>query len=67
MTRWIRRSRDLDDQAGFALILVVGMSLVLMGLLLVGTTVTMHYDAVRGRYGSGNRTVTFQDRLRNVA
>lgn len=30
-------------------------------------TVTMQYDAVRGRYGTGNRTVTFQDRLRNVA
>ena len=30
-------------------------------------TVTMQYDAVRGQYGTGNRTVTFQDRLRNVA
>lgn len=30
-------------------------------------TVTMRYDAVRGQYGTGNRTVTFRDRLRNVA
>jgi prepilin-type N-terminal cleavage/methylation domain-containing protein len=30
-------------------------------------TVTMKYDAIRGIYGTGNRTVTFRDRLRNVA
>jgi prepilin-type N-terminal cleavage/methylation domain-containing protein len=30
-------------------------------------TVTMSYDAVRGHYGTGSRSVTFQDRLRNVA
>jgi hypothetical protein len=30
-------------------------------------TVTLQYDAVRGTYGTGSRTVTFQDRLRNVA
>ena len=30
-------------------------------------TVTMQYDAVRGRYGTGSRSVTFKDRLRNVA
>jgi Tfp pilus assembly protein PilW len=30
-------------------------------------TVTMQYDAVRGHYGTGARSVTFQDRLRNVA
>lgn len=30
-------------------------------------TVTMQYDAVRNQYGTGVRSVTFQDRLRNVA
>jgi type II secretory pathway pseudopilin PulG len=29
--------------------------------------VRMKYDAVRGRYGTGNREVVFRDRLRNVA
>jgi len=30
-------------------------------------TATLQYDAIRGVYGTGSRTVTFSERLRNVA
>jgi hypothetical protein len=42
MMRWVWQSRNNNDEAGFALLMVVGMTLVLMGLLVVGVTVTIN-------------------------
>jgi hypothetical protein len=40
--RWIREARNRDGEAGFALILVIGMTLVLLGMMIVGVTVTIN-------------------------
>jgi hypothetical protein len=42
MMRWMRERRNDRDEAGFALILVVGMSLVMMTLMIVGATIAVN-------------------------
>ena len=42
MMRWLRESRNDRDEAGFALIMVIGMTLVMMGLMVVGATIAVN-------------------------